>query len=97
MQPVETIRESDVPHLPTRIALADVPRLSMHSLRHLCFDESGPDGLGLHAITTFAGHRSTDSTLRYIHLSVGIWRTSSTAEWRRSMRGGMTCSPRPVP
>jgi integrase/recombinase XerD len=26
-------------------------------------------GWELHAIATFAGHRSTDSTLRYIHLS----------------------------
>jgi hypothetical protein len=26
-------------------------------------------GWELHAIATFAGHRSTESTLRYIHLS----------------------------
>lgn len=26
-------------------------------------------GWEVHAIATFAGHRSTDSTLRYIHLS----------------------------
>ncbi|HUO37498.1 MAG TPA: hypothetical protein VMU34_06550 [Mycobacterium sp.] len=26
-------------------------------------------GWELHAIATFAGHRSTDSTLQYIHLS----------------------------
>jgi integrase/recombinase XerD len=26
-------------------------------------------GWKVHAIATFAGHRSTDSTLRYVHLS----------------------------
>jgi len=32
-------------------------------------DRPGPVGLGAHAIATFAGHTSTDSRLRYIHLS----------------------------
>ncbi len=32
-------------------------------------DRSGPFGLELHAISTFPGHRSTQTTLRYIHLS----------------------------
>ena len=37
--------------------------------RHLCLTDLARMGWELHAIATFAGHRSTDSTLRYIHLS----------------------------
>ncbi|MEY9997393.1 integrase/recombinase XerD [Streptomyces sp. V4I8] len=53
-----------------RIALAaDVPRFSTHTTRHLCLTDLARMGWELHAIATFAGHRSTESTLRYIHLS----------------------------
>ncbi|MFE3270755.1 site-specific integrase [Streptomyces sp. NPDC059215] len=53
-----------------RIALeAGVPRFSTHTTRHLCLTDLAPMGWELHAIGTFAGHRNTDSTLRYIHLS----------------------------
>jgi integrase len=53
-----------------RVALAaEVPRFSTHSTRHLCLTDLARMGWELHAIATFAGHRSTDSTLRYIHLS----------------------------
>jgi site-specific recombinase XerD len=53
-----------------RVALAaDVPRLSTHTTRHLCLTDLARMGWELHAIATLAGHRSTDSTLRYIHLS----------------------------
>ena len=53
-----------------RIALsADVTRVSTHTMRHLCLTDLARMGWELHAIATFAGHRSTDSTLRYIHLS----------------------------
>jgi len=53
-----------------RIALAaGVPRFSTHTTRHLCLTDLARMGWELHAIATFAGHRSTDSTLRYIHLS----------------------------
>lgn len=53
-----------------RVALAaDVPRFSTHTMRHLCLTDLARMGWDLHAIATFAGHRSTDSTLRYIHLS----------------------------
>jgi site-specific recombinase XerD len=53
-----------------RVALAAaVPRFSTHTLRHLCLTDLARMGWDLHAIATFAGHRSTDSTLRYIHLS----------------------------
>jgi integrase len=53
-----------------RIALeAGVPRFSTHTTRHLCLTDLARMGWEVHAIATFAGHRSTDSTLRYIHLS----------------------------
>ena len=53
-----------------RIALsADVARFSTHTMRHLCLTDLARMGWELHAIATFAGNRSTDSTLRYIHLS----------------------------
>jgi integrase/recombinase XerD len=53
-----------------RIALsAEVPQLSTHTMRHLCLTDLARMGWEVHAIATFAGHRSTDSTLAYIHLS----------------------------
>jgi integrase/recombinase XerD len=53
-----------------RIAVAaEVPRFSTHTMRHLCLTDLARMGWELHAIATFAGHRDTDSTLRYIHLS----------------------------
>jgi len=53
-----------------RIALeADVARLSTHTMRHLCLTDLARMGWELHAIATFAGHRNTESTLAYIHLS----------------------------
>jgi integrase/recombinase XerD len=53
-----------------RVALAaDVPRFSTHTTRHLCLTDLARMGWELHAIATFAGHRSPESTLTYIHLS----------------------------
>lgn len=50
-------------------AAAGVPRFSTHTTRHLCLTDLARMGWELHAIATFAGHRNTDSTLTYIHLS----------------------------
>ena len=53
-----------------RLALeAGLPRFSTHTTRHLCLTDLARMGWELHAIAAFAGHRSTDSTLAYIHLS----------------------------
>jgi integrase/recombinase XerD len=53
-----------------RIALAaGVPRFGTHTLRHLCLTDLAHAGWELHAIATFAGHRSPATTLQYIHLS----------------------------
>ncbi|HEU4734905.1 MAG TPA: site-specific integrase, partial [Kofleriaceae bacterium] len=48
---------------------AGVERFSTHTLRHLCLTDLARSGWELHQIATFAGHRSTETTLRYIHLS----------------------------
>ena len=53
----------------TTAVSANVTRFSTHTMRHLCLTDPARMGWELHAIATFAGHRSTDSTLRYIHLS----------------------------
>ena len=47
------------------------PQFSTHTTRHLCLTDLARMGWQLHAIATFAGHRSTESTLTYIHLSGG--------------------------
>jgi hypothetical protein len=53
-----------------RIALASgVERFSAQTTRHLCLTDLARMGWEVHAIASFAGHRHTDSTLRYIHLS----------------------------
>jgi integrase/recombinase XerD len=53
-----------------RLALAaGLPQFSTHTTRHLCLTDLARMGWEVHAIATFAGHRSTDSTLAYIHLS----------------------------
>jgi integrase len=50
-------------------ARARVPGFSTHTLRHLCLTDLARAGWELHAIATFAGHRSLATTLQYIHLS----------------------------
>lgn len=48
---------------------AEVPHFSTHTLRHLCLTDLARAGWDIHEIATFAGHRNTDTTLQYIHLS----------------------------
>jgi integrase/recombinase XerD len=48
---------------------AQVPRFTTHTFRHLCLTDLARDDWDIHEIATFAGHRSIESTLRYIHLS----------------------------
>ncbi|CAM5588244.1 hypothetical protein KAURM247S_01043 [Kitasatospora aureofaciens] len=58
-----------------RVALAaDLPRFSTHTTRHLrtrhlCLTDLARMGWQPHAIATFTGHSSTESTMTYIHLS----------------------------
>jgi integrase len=66
-QPLSLWTWSKVVH---RIAVtAEVPRFSTHTTRHLCLTDLARMGWEIHAIAAFAGHRHTDSTLQYIHLS----------------------------
>lgn len=46
-----------------------VERFSTHTLRHLCLTDLARAGWDIHEIATFAGHRSIQTTLLYIHLS----------------------------
>lgn len=46
-----------------------LPQLGTHTFRHLCLTDLARAGWELHEIATFAGHRSTATTLLYIHLS----------------------------
>lgn len=48
---------------------AGVPQFTTHTLRHLCLTDLARAGWDLHEIARFAGHRSTQTTLQYIHLS----------------------------
>lgn len=48
---------------------SELPRFSTHTLRHLCLTDLARGGWELHTIAGFAGHRSTATTLQYIHLS----------------------------
>ena len=43
--------------------------IPVDTLRHLCLTDLARSGWELHAIATFAGHRSLSTTLQYIHLS----------------------------
>jgi integrase/recombinase XerD len=46
-----------------------VRRFTTHTTRHLCLTDLARAGWALHEISRFAGHRSIQSTLLYIHLS----------------------------
>ena len=46
-----------------------VRRFTTHTTRHLCLTDLARAGWALHEIARFAGHRSIQSTLLYIHLS----------------------------
>lgn len=48
---------------------AGVPRFTTHTLRHLCLTDLARSGWDIHEIARFAGHRHTQTTLQYIHLS----------------------------
>jgi len=48
---------------------AGCPAFTTHTLRHLRLTHMARAGLDLHLIATYAGHRSVQTTLRYIHLS----------------------------
>ncbi len=55
-------------------ALADessIPEFRTHTLRHLRLTDLARLGWDIHEITTYAGHRSLQTTLRYIHLNGG--------------------------
>jgi integrase/recombinase XerD len=46
-----------------------VQQFTTHTLRHLRLTDLASCGWDIHEIALFAGHRNTDTTLQYIHLS----------------------------
>jgi integrase/recombinase XerD len=48
---------------------AHIERFSTHTLRHLCLTDLARAGWDIHEIAAFAGHRSIQTTLLYVHLS----------------------------
>lgn len=48
---------------------AELEKFSTHTLRHLCLTDLARAGWDIHEIALFAGHRSIQATLLYIHLS----------------------------
>jgi len=48
---------------------AGLPRFTTHTLRHLCLTDLARADWDIHEIALFAGHRSIQTTLQYIHLS----------------------------
>ena len=48
---------------------AGIPEFSTHTPRHLCLTDLARADWDIHEIARFAGHRSTQTTLLYIHLS----------------------------
>jgi integrase len=48
---------------------AGLPRFTTHTPRHLCLTDLARAGWDVHEIARFAGHRSIQTTLQYIHLS----------------------------
>ena len=48
---------------------ADLPVFTPHTLRHLRLTHLAIKGLSLQEIATYAGHRSLESTMLYLHLS----------------------------
>lgn len=81
-----------------RIGLAaGVPRFSTHTLRHLCLTDLARMGWELHAIATFAGHRTPTPRLPTSTCPAGTWPTSSPRAWSTSMPGASRCSPASTP
>lgn len=73
---------------------AGLPQFSTHTLRHLRLTDLARSGWDVHEIAVFAGHRRTETTLRYLHRSgrelgvklaqgmaqIHAWRLTMTAE-----------------
>ncbi len=75
---------------------ADLPRFTTHTPRHLRLTHLARSHLELHQIATYAGHRSLQTTMLYIHLS-GIELTEAVKQslagfdrWLESILGGQT-------
>lgn len=48
---------------------SNLPQFTPHTLRHLCLTDLARANWDIHEIATFAGHRSLQTTIMYVHLS----------------------------
>lgn len=48
---------------------SNLPQFTPHTLRHLCLTDLARANWDIHEIATFAGHRSLQTTILYVHLS----------------------------
>jgi len=74
---------------------AGLPQFTTHTPRHLRLTHMARSKMELHQIATYAGHRSLETTMQYIHLS-GVELTEAVTRslagfesWIDSMLGGM--------
>jgi integrase/recombinase XerD len=74
---------------------AGLPRFTTHTPRHLRLTHMARSKMELHQIATYAGHRSLETTMQYIHLS-GVELTEAVTRslagfesWLDSVLGGM--------
>lgn len=76
---------------------AGEPKLGTHTMRHLCLTDLARVGWDIHEIARFAGHRSIQSTLLYIHLSardLSAKFAATAAELREARLASITDTPR---
>jgi site-specific recombinase XerD len=64
-----------------------VLEFTTHTSRHLCLTDLARANWDVHEIAAFAGHRSIQTTLLYIHLSGRELASKLARAWRRSMPG----------
>lgn len=76
---------------------AGEPKLGTHTMRHLCLTDLARVGWDIHEIARFAGHRSIQSTLLYIHLSardLSAKFAATAAELHEARLASITDTPR---
>jgi integrase len=68
---------------------ANLPRFTTHTPRHLRLTHLARAHMELHQIAMYAGHRSLQTTMRYIHLS-GVELTEAVSQSLEGMERWMT-------
>ncbi len=69
----------------------DLPRFTTHTPRHLRLTHLARAGMDLHQIALYAGHKSLETTMQYIHLS-GVELTESVRKSLAGFEGWLTAT-----